>query len=218
MTEPPESHSSASEKRVEPTLPVAACRAVSPHGPCLSWRIRPLSWSPLRNRTVDLLLTMDICASAGPATRRTGRSYLRFCGLAGLGFPRMVAVVTTGCHHPASLCHSHTSQSRRRRHLLRAPGALPRPRTPPALPRALARRVNAGIGDERTRRKVSGTTKATVLDKLRELHSISTKASSRRPVTRTTRYGRRPGTGWRKGLTAARPRPLRRTRTCLSRS
>jgi hypothetical protein len=50
----------------------------------------PGNGAPLRNRTVDLLLTMDICASAGPATTCTeAQLTCSFVAWAGPGLPRI---------------------------------------------------------------------------------------------------------------------------------
>jgi integrase len=76
-------------------------------------------------------------------------------------------------HHRAVRHHDcYPAQARRRRHLLRGPRTLPRPRTPPALPGLWRGEITVGYtGDgKRARRKVSGTTKAAVVDKLRDLH------------------------------------------------
>jgi len=48
---------------------------------------------------------------------------------------------------------------------------------------------------KRTRRKVSGTTKAAVVDKLRDLHLQIDKGITPRPATPTTPCGRPPRTG-----------------------
>jgi hypothetical protein len=74
---------------------------------------------------------------------------------------------------PPVICHhDDPAPARRRRHLLRTPRALPRPqrhRTCPGLWRGEFTTGYPGDGT-RTRRKVSGTTKAAVIDKLHNLH------------------------------------------------
>jgi hypothetical protein len=84
-----------------------------------------------------------------------------------------------GCHHLLSPLratpypYGHPAPTGRRRNLLRAPRNLPRPRTPPPLPRTEARRAHAQLRRRRTPRAAQGQrqTKATVVDKLRELRS-----------------------------------------------
>ena len=71
---------------------------------------------------------------------------------------------------------------------------------------------------KRTRRKVSGQTKAAVIDKLRDLHTQLDKGSPPRPATSTTPSGKPPKTGSPTGSTAARPRRSPRTRTSWNRS
>src|SRR2546430_2341312 len=58
----------------------------------------------------------------------------------------------------------------------------------------------------RQRRKVSGKTKAAVVDKLRDLHTQLDTGITPRPATPTTPYGRPLWTGSRTGWKAARPR------------
>ena len=72
---------------------------------------------------------------------------------------------------------------------------------------------------KRTRRKVSGTTKAAVVDKLRDLHAqldkgATPKAGYAHYTVRQAAHGTGSPTGW----TAAPPRPSPRTRTSWSRS
>ena len=71
---------------------------------------------------------------------------------------------------------------------------------------------------KRTRRKVSGQTKAAIIDKLRDLHTELDKASPPRPATSTTPSGKPPRTGSRTGWTAAPPKRSPRTRTSWRRS
>jgi hypothetical protein len=90
----------------------------------------------------------------------------------GSGWARL-AVVTTECPHQRLSCHhGYPAQARRRRHLLRTPRPLQRPAPPPALPGLWRGELTLGYsGDgKRQRRKVSGTTKAAVVDKPRDLH------------------------------------------------
>jgi integrase len=74
-----------------------------------------------------------------------------------------------GCHH------DDPAQTRRRRHLLRTPCGVPRgdPQRHRHCPGLWRGEITLGYtGDgKRTRRKVSGTTKAAVVDKLRDLHN-----------------------------------------------
>ena len=81
-------------------------------------------------------------------------------------------MVTTVCpHHRLDCHHEHPAQTRRRRHLLRAPrpcGDPQRHRHCPGLWRGELTLGYTGDG-KRQRRKVSGKTKAAVVDKLRDL-------------------------------------------------
>ena len=69
---------------------------------------------------------------------------------------------------------------------------------------------------KRARRKVSGTTKAAVIDKLRDLHNQLDKGITPKAATPTTPSARPPTTGSPTGSRAAPPRPSRRTRTSSS--
>src|SRR6185436_20990490 len=66
---------------------------------------------------------------------------------------------------------------------------------------------------KRTRRKVSGTTKAAVVDKLRDLRAQLDKGLPPSPATSTTPSGRPPRTGSPTAWTAALPRRSPRTAT-----
>ena len=70
---------------------------------------------------------------------------------------------------------------------------------------------------KRQRRKVSGKTKAAVVDKLRDLHTQLDKGVTPKAGYAYYTGGRPPRTGSPTGSTAAPPRPSPRTRTCSSR-
>jgi hypothetical protein len=71
---------------------------------------------------------------------------------------------------------------------------------------------------KRTRRKVSGTTKSAVVDKLRDLHHQLDKGITPKAGYTHTPSGRPPRTGSPTAWTAAPPRRSRKTRTSCSRS
>ena len=93
--------------------------------------------------------------------------------------------------------------------------APPRHRTCPGLWRGEFTTGYTGDGT-RTRRKVSGTTKAAVIDKLRDLHTQLDTGISPKAGYATTPSGRPPTTGSPTAWRAAPPKPSRRTRTSSS--
>ena len=128
-----------------------------------------------------------------------------------------LAVVTTNCPH----LRCANPMAARRRHgedgiYFEQRGACRDPQRHRTCPGLWCGEVTVGYTEDgkRQRRKVSGTAKAAVLDRLTDLHKELDKGIVRKRVSPTTRYATPPGTG----SMAERPRISRRTRTSSSRS